>query len=112
MSTLGEFETLVVLAILRLEDDACGVNILRELHERAGRETSPGAIYTALARLEGKGLVREAPDHGPGEAGAGRPRKYYALTAAGAGAALEGFRQMSVMADGQVERLRALASDG
>jgi DNA-binding PadR family transcriptional regulator len=111
MPNLGEFETLIILAILRLEHDACGVSILRELQERARRDASPGAIYTALARLETKGLVRVA-DRVSNDGGAGRPRKYYELTAEAAGAALEGFRQVSVMVDGQVDRLRALASDG
>jgi DNA-binding PadR family transcriptional regulator len=53
---LGEFEQLVLLAILRLGDDAYGVTIRAELAARAGRDIAPGALYTALERLEAKGL--------------------------------------------------------
>ena len=54
---LGEFEQLILLAILRLRDDAYGVTIRAELADRAGREVAPGALYTALDRLETKGLI-------------------------------------------------------
>jgi DNA-binding PadR family transcriptional regulator len=55
---LGEFEQLVLLAILRLAPDAYGVSIAAELEARAGRRVSRGALYTTLDRLETKGLVR------------------------------------------------------
>jgi DNA-binding PadR family transcriptional regulator len=54
---LGEFELLVLLAILRLGEDAYGVSIARALEEQAGRRVSRGALYTTLDRLERKGLV-------------------------------------------------------
>jgi DNA-binding PadR family transcriptional regulator len=54
---LGEFEQLILLAILRLRDDAYGVTIRAELADRAGRTVAPGALYTALDRLETKGLI-------------------------------------------------------
>lgn len=53
----GGFEQIVLLAILRLRDEAYGVSIRREITERAEREVSPGALYTTLDRLEAKGLV-------------------------------------------------------
>jgi len=54
---LGEFEHLLLLAVLRLGSDAYGVDIARELEARAGRSVSRGALYTSLDRLEDKGLV-------------------------------------------------------
>jgi PadR family transcriptional regulator len=55
---LGELEQLILLAILRLSDDAYGFSIARELEMQAGRRLSRGALYTSLDRLELKGLVR------------------------------------------------------
>ena len=54
---LGEFEQVILLAIVRLRDDAYGVTIRAELADRTGRRVAPGAIYTALERLETKGLI-------------------------------------------------------
>jgi PadR family transcriptional regulator len=56
--TLGELEQLILLAILRLSNDAYGLSIARELEAHAGRRLSRGALYTSLDRLETKGLVR------------------------------------------------------
>src|SRR5262245_45598701 len=55
---LGEFEHLLLLAILRLGPEAFGVEIARELDQRAGRRVSRGALYTSLDRLEDKGLLK------------------------------------------------------
>jgi len=55
---LGEFEQLLLLAVLRLDADAYGLDIARELEARAGRTVSRGALYTSLDRLEDKGLLR------------------------------------------------------
>lgn len=55
-NTLGEFEQAVLLAILRLGSSAYGVPIRHDLSLRLGRAVSVGATYTALERLEGKGL--------------------------------------------------------
>src|SRR5260370_34256801 len=54
---LGEFEQLIVLAILRLSDNAYGMTIRREIEEQTGRQTSIGALYLTLERLEQKGFV-------------------------------------------------------
>ena len=56
--SLGEFEQVVMLAVLRLGDDAYGVPIRQEIVSCTGRDASAGAIYTTLERLEDKGLVR------------------------------------------------------
>ncbi len=61
---LGEFEQMVLLAVLRLGDEAFGPGIAGELEERAGRQVSRGALYGTLDRLARKGYLRweiEAP---------------------------------------------------
>lgn len=79
---LGELEQLMLLAILRLKDQAYGLNIRRQLEERANRRVSPGALYATLDRLEGKGIVESHfgdPEPGRG----GKPRRYLTVTAEG-----------------------------
>jgi DNA-binding PadR family transcriptional regulator len=79
---LGEFEQLVLLAILRLQADAHGVGIGRALEEDAGRSVSRGALYTTLDRLESKGFVRWKIAPG-GDERARLPRRAYTVTAKG-----------------------------
>jgi DNA-binding PadR family transcriptional regulator len=79
MIALGEFEQVVLLAILRLDDDAYGVTIRREIAERTDREPSPGALYTTLDRLEEKGLVTSSYGDPTAERG-GRAKRYFAVT--------------------------------
>ena len=79
---LGEFEQVVLLAILRLDDRAYGVSIRSEIAEQAGRRVAPGALYTALDRLEDKGLVTSRVGEPTPQRG-GRAKRYYRLTAAG-----------------------------
>ncbi len=55
---LGEFEQMLLLAILRTGDDAYALEIRRELQERAGRRVSRGAFYTTLDRMQAKGYLR------------------------------------------------------
>lgn len=79
---LGEFEQLVLLAVLQLGDEAYAVPIRRTIEEAAGRSVSRGALYTTLERLEGKGLLSSrmgAPSVDRG----GRARRYHAVTPAG-----------------------------
>jgi DNA-binding PadR family transcriptional regulator len=80
---LGELEQLILLAILRLGDDAYGVTIRAELADRAGRDVAPGALYTALERLETKGLISSRMSDPLPQRG-GRARRVVAVTAAGA----------------------------
>jgi DNA-binding PadR family transcriptional regulator len=54
---IGEFEQLVLLAVLQIGKTAYGVPIKREIQNRTGRAVSRGAVYTTLDRLEGKGLL-------------------------------------------------------
>ncbi|MEJ2236892.1 MAG: helix-turn-helix transcriptional regulator [Gemmatimonadales bacterium] len=78
-ASLGEFEQLVLLAILQLEDEGFALSILRELDRRAGRRVSRGALYKTLERLEDKKFVRwqvEEPTPGRG----GHPRRRFTVT--------------------------------
>jgi DNA-binding PadR family transcriptional regulator len=79
---LGEFEQLVLLAILRLEDQAYGVTIRGAISEHAGRTIAPGALYTALDRLEDKGLVKSRLRDPTPQRG-GRAKRYFTVTASG-----------------------------
>jgi PadR family transcriptional regulator PadR len=55
---LGEFEQIVLLAILRLGDDAYAIPVRQEITDRTGRSVARGALYTALERLEAKRCLR------------------------------------------------------
>lgn len=80
--TLGEIEELVLLAILRLGDDAYGVPVIREIGERTGREVAPAAVYVALRRLRRKELVTARTSE-PEPVQGGRARRYFSVTPAG-----------------------------
>jgi PadR family transcriptional regulator, regulatory protein PadR len=79
---LGEFEQIVLLAILRLADDAYGVTILTEIAAHTGRNPSPGALYTALHRMEDKGLVTFR-DGSPTPERGGRFKRFVTVTREG-----------------------------
>ena len=79
---LGEFEHVVLLALMRLGQDAYGTTIRREIESNTGRSVSVGALYTALERLERRGLVGTRIGDPSPERG-GRARRYYRLEAAG-----------------------------
>jgi DNA-binding PadR family transcriptional regulator len=81
-SYLGEFEHLVLLAVLRLGDTAYAPKILVELERKTGRPPAVGSMYVTLDRLETKGLLRSRLEHGSPERG-GRPRRYVSLTVRG-----------------------------
>src|SRR6266480_1160684 len=85
---LGEFEQLLLLAILRLDAKAYGVELARELEARAGRTVSRGHLYTSLDRLEDKGLLRWKLAPG-GAVRDGLPRRVYSLTPSGVAALRE-----------------------
>lgn len=80
--TLGEFEQLVMLAVLRLDDEAYGTAIRDELKRRADRDVSPGAIFTTLERLESRGLVSSRLGEPTAERG-GRRKRFYHLSGDG-----------------------------
>lgn len=79
---LGEFEELLLLVILILEDHAYGVSIKEEIHKRLKRTISRGALHTSLSRLEKKGYIQSAFGEATPVRG-GRRKKYYQLTQEG-----------------------------
>ena len=96
---LGEFEQMVLLALLRLKDDAYGVTVRREIQCRTDRRVAIGAVYACLERLERKGYVTSTisdPQPVPG----GRSRKYFRFTRAGAEALQQSRDMMQRMTDG------------
>lgn len=79
---LGEFEEVVILTVGVLYKNAYGVAIKKEIESRLERSVSMGAMHSALVRLEDKGYIR-SHDGEATEERAGRPRKYYKITALG-----------------------------
>lgn len=79
---LGEFEQMVLLSIMRLEDGAYGLAVRDEMTAVTGRTPSSGSLYTTLDRLERKGMIESREGDSAGERG-GRPRRYLTVTAAG-----------------------------
>jgi DNA-binding PadR family transcriptional regulator len=79
---LGEFEHIVLLAILRLGDEAYAIPVRQEIEGRTGRSVARGALYTALERLESKRCVRSRMSAPLPERG-GRSRRYFTVTPAG-----------------------------
>src|SRR5579863_5520513 len=82
---LGEFEHIVVLALVRLGDQAYGVTVRREIEERIGREVSIGAIYATLDRLEEKGYIKSRIGDPTPERG-GRSKRFLRVSARGVAA--------------------------
>jgi DNA-binding PadR family transcriptional regulator len=96
---LGEFEQLILLAILRLGDNAYGVTIRAELAERGGRNVAPGALYTALERLEAKGAISSRMGDPTPQRG-GRAKRYVMVTATGVQALRRAVRAYERLLDG------------
>jgi PadR family transcriptional regulator PadR len=78
VSALGEFEHMVLLAIMRLGEDAYAVPVRDEIARCTGREVSRGSIYITLDRLETKGYLKSRLADPTPERG-GRAKRYYAL---------------------------------
>ena len=73
---------MVLLALVRLDDDAYGVPIARSIEESSGREVAVGSVYITLDRLEGKGLVRSRVGE-PTAVRGGRAKTYFRITPQG-----------------------------
>jgi DNA-binding PadR family transcriptional regulator len=95
----GEFELLVLLAILRLRDGAYGVTIREELERETSRRLTLGAVYKTLGRLEGKGYLKTRVGPPTKERG-GRRKKLYGLTANGLEAARRSLNDLRRLTDG------------
>jgi PadR family transcriptional regulator PadR len=98
-SHLGEFEQLVLLALIRLGDDAYGVSVHREIARRTRRDLSFATVYTTLGRLEEKGLVLSHVGDPTPERG-GRRKKYFAITPPGRRALQRSLRAIRTMVRG------------
>jgi DNA-binding PadR family transcriptional regulator len=78
----GEFEQLILLAVLRLGEGAYAVPVRREIEARTGRIPTRGAVYVTLERLEEKGYLDSWLGEPVAERG-GRPRRYYRVRPSG-----------------------------
>jgi len=106
-SPLGDFEQLVLLALVRLGAGAYGATIRREIEERTGRELGISAVYTTLQRLEHKGFVR-LRDGEPLAARGGRRRTLVDLLPPGARAlkaSLDAFQSMTAGVERRLNQL-------
>lgn len=95
----GEFEQVVLLAILRLGSNAYGVTIRAEIASRTGRDVSPGALYTTLDRLEEKGYLASRTSDPTPERG-GRAKRYYTVTDVGLKSVTEAQRAFRKLLEG------------
>ena len=96
MTPLGEFELLVLLAVVRLKGEAYAVSVRDEIQTRTGRPAPRGSVYITLDRLTRKGYLRERSEPGHAERG-GRAKRVFSATTAGsaaAQAALVGLKRM------------------
>ena len=96
---LGEFEQIVLLAVLRLGDNAYGVPIRREIEKRTGRSLTVGALYRTFDRLEEKGYLASwfsdpIPERG------GRSKRYFKVESLGMDALRESRKALAAMWEG------------
>jgi PadR family transcriptional regulator, regulatory protein PadR len=96
---LGEFEHIVVLALMRLGDNAYGVTVRQEIASRIGRDVSVGAIYATLERLEAKGYVTSRLGEPTAERG-GRSKRFFRVTTKGVSVLSRTRRALLSMSEG------------
>jgi PadR family transcriptional regulator, regulatory protein PadR len=96
---LGEFEHIILLALLRLEGRAYGVTVRQEIEVRTRREVSIGAVYATLDRLESKGFVATHRGDPTPERG-GRSKRFFRVTATGVAAVSRTHRALESMTEG------------
>ena len=104
---LGEFEQLVLLALLRLRENAYGVTVRQEIAQKAGRNVSLGTVYKTLERLEAKGYIASRVGNPTPERG-GRRKKFYRIEPLGNRALSHSFETLRRMAKGIGKKLEAL----
>ena len=104
----GEFELLVMLALMRLGENAYGVPICREIEEHARREVVVGSVYATLERLEEKGFVSSKLGEPTAERG-GRAKKYFHVTSRGLREVRDTQRALMHLWDGLPELERGMA---
>jgi PadR family transcriptional regulator PadR len=96
---LGEFEHIVLLALIRLDEQAYGVTVRQEIHSRIRRDVSIGAVYATLNRLETKGYVKSFQGDPTPERG-GRSKRFFRVTAKGLTAVNRTQHALQSMAEG------------
>jgi PadR family transcriptional regulator PadR len=79
---LGSLEHIILLALVRVDGDAHGMIVRREIEERTGRNISIGAVYATLERLEAKGYVSSFTGEPTAQRG-GRAKRLFRVEAAG-----------------------------
>ena len=107
--TLGEFELLLLLAVVRLGDEAYGVTLRRAIQGQTGRDVSAGAVYTTLGRLEARGLVSSRAGETIPER-TGMRRRYYQVRPEGARQIQRSMRHVEAMARGLMPVVAQMAS--
>lgn len=90
-SSLGDFEQIVLLAILRVGENAYGVPIRAEIAACTNRDPAPGALYTTLDRLQEKGMVTSCLGDPTPQRG-GRAKRFFTVTASGLAAVTQAQR--------------------
>jgi PadR family transcriptional regulator len=96
---LGDFEHLVMLALMRLGEQAYGVTVRQEIASRTHRDVSIGAVYATLDRLQRKGYVKSQMGNATPQRG-GKRKRIFRVTAAGAAAVNRTHRALRSMAEG------------
>jgi PadR family transcriptional regulator PadR len=98
-ASLGDFEQLVLLALVRLGDEGYGVSIHDEIVRRAGRDVTIATVYKTLERLEDKGLAISTVGEPTAERG-GRRKKYFRIQPAGRRALAQALAALRRMTEG------------
>jgi DNA-binding PadR family transcriptional regulator len=102
---LGSLEHIVLLALIRLGDNAYGMTVRREIEARTGRDLSIGAIYATLERLEGKGYIRSEVGEPTTERG-GRAKRLFRINTSGEAALDSSHQALRSMTAGIARRWR------
>jgi len=105
--TLGDFEQLVLMAMMRLGADAYGVSLRQDIESRTGRTISAGALYTALDRMKKRGFVTSRLGE-PTPTRGGKRKRLYTVLPPGERALARVYESLRLMAGGVAARLRAI----
>jgi PadR family transcriptional regulator PadR len=95
----SNFELMVLLAVIRLDDEAYGVPIAQAIEESTGRDVVQASVYNALDRLEEKGLLTSRFGDPTPERG-GKAKRYFKVTAKGLGQAKAAKNSLSALWQG------------
>jgi DNA-binding PadR family transcriptional regulator len=106
---IGDFEQLILFAIVRLGAEVSTVTIRQQIEARTGRTISPGALYTALDRLETRGFLTSRLGDPTPERG-GKRKRLYTIEPAGARALTRSYEALRKMASGLNAKLQTFES--